>query len=72
MGYYIARIQKFLVNLGIDPRRVRFRQHLNTEMAHYALDCWDAECYTSYGWIECVGCSNRSAYDLTQHSDSSG
>jgi glycyl-tRNA synthetase len=37
------------------------------EMAHYAADCWDAELLTSYGWIECVGCTDRSAYDLTAH-----
>lgn len=38
------------------------------EMAHYAADCWDAELLTSYGWIECVGCADRSAYDLQVHS----
>lgn len=42
------------------------------EMAHYAVDCWDAECLTSHGWIECVGCADRSAYDLQQHSKASG
>lgn len=42
------------------------------EMAHYAVDCWDAEALTSYGWIECVGCADRSAYDLKQHTKSSG
>lgn len=42
------------------------------EMAHYAVDCWDAECLTSHGWIECVGCADRSAYDLKQHSKASG
>lgn len=41
-------------------------------MAHYAVDCWDAECLTSHGWIECVGCADRSAYDLKQHSNASG
>lgn len=30
------------------------RQHLKTEMAHYAADCWDMEIHMSYGWIECV------------------
>ena len=30
------------------------------EMAHYACDCWDAEILTSYGWVECVGCADRS------------
>lgn len=24
------------------------------------------------GWIECVGCADRSAFDLTQHSKASG
>ena len=33
-------------------------------MAHYAEDCWDAEVDTSYGWIECAGLADRSAYDL--------
>lgn len=45
---------------------------MSTEMAHYAVDCWDAECLTSHGWIECVGCADRSAYDLKQHSNASG
>ena len=42
------------------------------EMAHYACDCWDAEILTSYGWVECVGCADRSAFDLTQHSEATG
>jgi len=42
------------------------------EMAHYAADCWDAELLTSYGWIECVGCADRSAYDLTVHAKKTG
>ncbi|XP_055376487.1 glycine--tRNA ligase [Condylostylus longicornis] len=67
LGYYIARIHEFLLKIGIKSDRLRFRQHMNNEMAHYACDCWDAECLTSYGWIECVGCADRSAYDLTQH-----
>ena len=45
-------------------QRVRFRQHLRHEMAHYAQDCWDAEIECSYGWIECVGLADRSALDL--------
>ncbi|XP_076271127.1 glycine--tRNA ligase isoform X1 [Rhynchophorus ferrugineus] len=72
LGYFIARIQKFLVRCGVDPARLRFRQHMANEMAHYACDCWDAECLTSYGWIECVGCADRSAYDLTQHTKATG
>ncbi|EGV66296.1 Glycine--tRNA ligase 1, mitochondrial [Yamadazyma tenuis] len=67
LGYFLARIYKFLLKIGVDKNRLRFRQHLSNEMAHYAADCWDAELQTSYGWIECVGCADRSAYDLSVH-----
>jgi len=72
LGYFITRIHKFLVSMGVDPDRLRFRQHMNNEMAHYATDCWDAELLTSYGWVECVGCADRSAFDLTQHTKATG
>ncbi|KAK9452876.1 hypothetical protein V1511DRAFT_506619 [Dipodascopsis uninucleata] len=69
LGYFLARIYFFLIKVGIKPDRMRFRQHMANEMAHYAADCWDAELHTSYGWIECVGCADRSAYDLTVHAN---
>merc|ERR1719319_1878537 len=72
IGYFMARIQLFLAKVGVDSTRLRFRQHMGNEMAHYACDCWDAELLTSYGWVECVGCADRSAYDLTQHSTATG
>ncbi|CAO1620279.1 unnamed protein product [Sympodiomycopsis kandeliae] len=72
LGYFLARINLFLLKIGIDPSRLRFRQHMENEMAHYASDCWDAELHTSYGWIECVGCADRSAYDLTVHAKKTG
>uniref|UniRef100_A0A7E4V802 Glycine--tRNA ligase n=1 Tax=Panagrellus redivivus TaxID=6233 RepID=A0A7E4V802_PANRE len=67
LAYYMARTNLFLVSVGVDPARLRFRQHMGNEMAHYAKDCWDAEIMTSYGWIECVGHADRSCYDLQQH-----
>lgn len=72
LGYFIARIHLYLERVGADMSKVRFRQHMANEMAHYACDCWDAELQTSYGWIECVGCADRSAYDLTVHKDKTG
>ncbi|KAJ9494971.1 Glycine--tRNA ligase 1, mitochondrial [Exophiala xenobiotica] len=72
LGYFLVRIQDFLLKLGIDSNKLRFRQHMANEMAHYAADCWDAELFTTYGWIECVGCADRSAYDLTVHMNKTG
>ena len=68
----MARIQQFLVKIGVDKKRLRFRQHMSNEMAHYACDCWDAELLSSYGWIECVGCADRSAFDLKCHTKATG
>lgn len=72
LGYFMARIHLFLKRIGVDQNKVRFRQHMANEMAHYAADCWDAELLTSYGWIECVGCADRSAFDLSVHSKKTG
>ena len=41
LGYYMARTHLFLLSVGIDNTKLRFRQHLKTEMAHYASD-WSA------------------------------
>ncbi|XP_062094024.1 glycine--tRNA ligase, mitochondrial 1-like [Humulus lupulus] len=67
LGYFIGRVYLFLTRLGINEERLRFRQHLANEMAHYACDCWDAEIECSYGWIESVGIADRSAFDLHAH-----
>jgi len=67
LAYYMARTYKFFQLCGIREESIRFRQHLDTEMAHYAKDCWDAEVETSYGWIEIVGHADRSCFDLTRH-----
>lgn len=72
LGYFIARIYLFLIKIGIKHEKLRFRQHMANEMAHYACDCWDAEILNSYGWIECVGCADRSAFDLTVHQKRTG
>jgi glycyl-tRNA synthetase len=63
----MARTYQFLVSVGIHPDGIRFRQHREDEMAHYADDCWDAEVETSYGWIEIAGHADRSCFDLSRH-----
>jgi glycyl-tRNA synthetase len=67
LGYFMARTQLYLEKIGMDPTKLRFRQHLTTEMAHYAADCWDLEIESSYGWVECVGHADRACYDLMVH-----
>ena len=72
VAWFMARTWDFLVAIGVDSSKVRFRQHTGTEMAHYASDCWDCEIFGEYGWIECVGIANRTCHDLESHEEHSG
>lgn len=74
LGYFIARTSMFVEKIGMNMKLVRFRQHLEHEMAHYASDCWDLEIKSlaSNKWVECAGLADRSAYDLRTHSEKSG
>lgn len=69
---FIGRTYRFLEGVGIHTNKIRFRQHEQDEMAHYAVDCWDAEIQGSYGWIECVGIAHRGCYDLEAHEQATG
>ncbi len=68
----LSETLEFLIDLGLDANKIRFRQHTSTEMAHYATDCWDCEILGEYGWIECVGIANRTSHDLQSHETYSG
>jgi glycyl-tRNA synthetase len=68
LAYYVYLTQDFLFSAGINPEKFRFRKHAANELAHYATECWDAELYSErFGWVECVGIADRSAYDLNAH-----
>lgn len=69
IAYFMTRTQQYLESIGVHADKMRFRQHLSTEMAHYAADCWDMEILLSCGWTEAVGHADRSCYDLKQHSE---
>ena len=72
LAYFVYTTKQLLVRVGIDPARLRFREHLQDEMAHYAADCWDAEVLLSYGWTEIVGIADRGCWDLSRHAEFSG
>jgi len=73
VAYYIALTHELLVTLGVNPAKLRFRQHLPDERAHYAVDCWDAEIFSErFGWVEAVGIADRTDYDLRAHAKASG
>ena len=56
LTYQLCLAGRFLNDLGVPGDVIRFRQHLSSEMAHYAIDCWDVEIETDrYSWVEIIG-----------------
>lgn len=73
VGYHLAMTHEILVRIGVNPARVRARQHMPDERAHYATDCWDMEFLSDrFGWVEVVGIADRTDYDLKAHAAESG
>ncbi|MGC9435207.1 MAG: glycine--tRNA ligase [Methanomicrobiales archaeon] len=73
VAYYLALTHEILCAIGVDPDKLRFRQHLPDERAHYAADCWDAEIWSDrFRWVETVGIADRTDYDLRAHARESG
>jgi glycyl-tRNA synthetase len=67
VAYYLGVAAEWFETVGVDPERLRFRQHLAGERAHYAADCWDAEAEVDGDWIELAGFAAREDYDLSKH-----
>lgn len=67
MAYFIGKIYKFAIEVGLKHDAIRFRQHLPNEMSHYAIQCFDLETYVRGDWLECVGCADRGQHDLLCH-----
>jgi glycyl-tRNA synthetase len=44
LGYFIGRTFSFMTAVGINPKRMKFRQHLPNEMAHYACGVPPSPC----------------------------
>ena len=66
-AYWLAVCHKWFVDLGVDPKNFRARQHKQDELAHYSTDCWDLEYNFPFGWKELEGFADRSDFDLQQH-----
>ena len=66
------RINFYHNNLGISKTKLRFHEHQNDELAHYAKEAWDIEYEFPFGWSEIEGIHNRTDFDLTRHQEFSG
>ncbi len=72
-AYWVAESLRWLTRIGLREDRLRAREHVKTELAHYAVQTFDIEYKFSFmGWKEIEGISNRSDYDLRRHQEYSG
>ncbi|MBI9109220.1 MAG: glycine--tRNA ligase [Spirochaetales bacterium] len=58
--------------LGVDPKKIRWHQHGEGELAHYAKDAYDIEFEFPFGFSELEGVHNRTDFDLGRHSEFTG
>ncbi|HET9514866.1 MAG TPA: glycine--tRNA ligase [Gemmatimonadales bacterium] len=58
--------------VGLDPARLRWHEHQQHELAHYARAAFDIEYEFPFGWNEIEGIHNRGDFDLSQHQQYSG
>ncbi len=72
--YWLVLYQKFFnESLKIPLERIRYRELIEGEKAHYALAHWDLEVYTEdLGWTELVNNTYRTDYDISGHVKVSG
>lgn len=73
LAYFMALAARFLEVLGIPRVSTRFKEKLEGERAHYAVQTFDQEVKLSrWGWVEVSGHANRTDYDLSAHIKFSG
>ena len=66
------RFNFYTDGLGINKDKLRFHQHGDGELAHYAKEAWDIEYEFPFGWSEVEGIHNRTDFDLKRHQEFSG
>ncbi len=62
----------WLLNLGMDEKSLRLRDHDKDELCFYSKATTDFEFMFPFGWGELWGVADRTDYDLTQHANHSG
>ena len=71
-GEWRSLRQQWYIDLGIDPAKLRLRDHAADELAHYSNGCTDIEFLFPFGWSELEGIASRTDFDLKRHAQWSG
>ena len=67
-----SEVMDWYLQLGIDPKKLRVREHEKDELSHYSSRTIDIEYEFPWGWGELFGLADRGDFDLSQHETFSG
>jgi glycyl-tRNA synthetase len=70
--YWKQQRMEWFISLGMKPDKLRFHDHPENKLAHYASEAADIEYQFPFGWGEIEGIHNRTDFDLKQHETFSG
>ena len=63
--------KNFLLNLGMEEKNIRLRDHSAEELVFYSKATTDIEFAFPFGWGELWGIADRTNYDLSRHTEHS-
>ena len=69
--YWRQEMWQWAKNIGIDEKKLRWREHEEFERSHYSKKTMDIEYEYPFGWKEMFGIAYRTDYDLKNHSQHS-
>ena len=69
--YWRNYCKEFLLNLGMDEKNIRLRDHSKEELVFYSKGTTDIEFNFPFGWGELWGIADRTDYDLSRHQEHS-
>ncbi len=70
--YWKQNRMDFYLSLGMKKENLKFRDHADSERAHYAKAACDIEYNAPFGWSEFMGIHHRGDWDLSRHQKYSG
>jgi glycyl-tRNA synthetase len=66
-AYWLAEQMNWLLSIGLSPKKLKVREHMNMELSHYSSATFDIDYEFPFGSKEITGNANRGSYDLEQH-----
>ncbi len=70
--YWKSERLNWYKSFGMSAEKLRYHDHPEDKLAHYAKEATDIEYEFPFGWGEVEGIHNRTNYDLSKHEEYSG